>query len=106
MAFNVSNNPSVTLIVVAAITVILLAYALYNMGVYKDWLHNALEIALLSNLAILSVVMFYALLISHRLHVHQSLSLPLFSSWLLLNFINTSKNNVDEEIPGPKDKSN
>ena len=61
MAFNVSNNPSVTLIVVAATTVTLLAYASY-MGVYKDWLHNALEIALLSNLAILSVVMFYALL--------------------------------------------
>ena len=50
MAFNVSNNPSVTLIVVAATTVTLLAYASY-MGVYKDWLHSALEIALLSNLA-------------------------------------------------------
>ena len=32
------------------------------MGVYKNWLHNALEIALLFNLGILSVIMFYTLL--------------------------------------------
>lgn len=61
VAFNVSNNPAVTLTAVAVTTILLLAYASY-MGVYKNWLHNALEIALLSNLAILSVVMFYTLL--------------------------------------------
>lgn len=61
VAFNASNNPAVTLTAVAVTTILLLAYASY-MGVYKNWLHNALEIALLSNLAILSVIMFYALL--------------------------------------------
>ena len=66
VAFNVSNNPSVTLIVVAATIVMLLACASY-MGVYKDWLHNVLEIAFLSNLAIHSIIMFYALVTNENI---------------------------------------
>ena len=56
VSFNVNNNPTVNLIAVAVTTFVLLAYASY-MGVYKNWLHNALEIALLFNLGMLSFML-------------------------------------------------
>ena len=61
VAFNTNNNPEINLITIVVTTFILLAYASY-MGVYKNWLHNALEIALLFNLGMLSFIMFYTLL--------------------------------------------
>ena len=66
------------------------------MGVYKDWLHNALEIALLSNLAILSVVMFYALLTNGNITQTMCASIVVtFIIVMVVINIATSKNNVD-----------
>ena len=75
-ALNVNNRPAINLIAVSVTTIILLVYASY-VGVYKHWLHNALEIALLFNLAILSIIILYTLLTNGNIALITSTSISI-----------------------------
>lgn len=57
-SLNTSNNPAVVLLTITAISFTLLVYLSY-VQVYKNWLHNFLEMSSLFNLALLSMVTFY-----------------------------------------------
>ena len=72
-SFNISNNPAVNLLAIAVVTFTLLVYVSF-VQVYKSWVHNALEIASLFNLSLLSVVTFYQMATEGRITLSTNLS--------------------------------
>ena len=72
-SFNISNNPAVNLLTIAVVTFTLLVYISF-VQVYKSWVHNALEIASLFNLSLLSVVTFYQMATEGRITLSTNLS--------------------------------
>ena len=57
---NNSSNPAVNLLSIAVITFVIAMYLSY-VAVYKNWLHNILEIVHFSNLGFLSIATIYQL---------------------------------------------
>lgn len=83
---NQDNNPSVNLLAIAVLAFSLQTYASF-VRVYKNWLHNLLEITFLSNLGFLSVACFYQLLNNRSTGLVTTISTSLAfipsSPWLL-----------------------
>ena len=59
-SLNRSNNPAVNLLAIAVVSICLQLYLSY-MKVYKNWLHNILEMTSFLNLCLLSVATYYQL---------------------------------------------
>ena len=57
-SLNQANDPAVNLLTIVITATVLTVYASY-MDIYKNWLHNVLEISSLLNLAFLSMVILY-----------------------------------------------
>ena len=73
-SLNVSNNPAINLLAIAVITFALLIYVSY-VQVYRNWVYNILEMLVLSNLAILSVVTFYHMATEGKVNLTINLSM-------------------------------
>ena len=82
-SLNVSNNPAINLLAIAVITFALLIYVSY-VQVYRNWVYNVLEMLVLSNLAILSVVTFYHMATEGKVNLTTSLSMGITFCTLFL----------------------
>ena len=82
-SLNVSNNPAVNLLAIVIISFTLLVYVSY-VPVYKNWVYNVLEMSALFNLALLSVVTFYLIVVEGKIVFTTNLSMGITFCTLFL----------------------
>ena len=86
-SLNQANDPAVNLITITMIATVLTVYASY-MDIYKNWLHNVIEILSLLNLAFLSVVILYDS--SNTILATKTSSTVTFISFILITFYHST----------------